>query len=139
MLRFDSSYFWSTPMTMAGYPLIAVAAASLVGIAVVFDPGVLRMSWLRGIGKVSYGLYLWHVTGIEVVARLVRPVGAWLIPLSLIVSLVPTLISWLAVEKPALSLKRFARMRPADALREPVPVGRAPIDNFSTTLAERES
>jgi peptidoglycan/LPS O-acetylase OafA/YrhL len=139
MLRFESSYYWSVAMVMWGYPAIALAAACLVAIAIVYDPGILRLSWLRGIGKVSYGLYLWHVTVIEVVARSLRDVGAWLIPLSLLVSLLPTLVSWFAIERPALSLKRFAPMRPSEATSEPAPIGPMPERDLSASLAETES
>jgi len=124
MLRYQSSYYWSVGMVTAGYPAIAVAAACLVAIAIIYDPAALRFRWLSGIGKVSYGLYLWHMTGIEVLARLVRDVGAWFLPLALVTSLIPTLISWYFIERPALFLKRFVPMRatevsPAVALAPP--------------------
>ena len=139
MLRFNSSYYWSVAMVIAGYPAVAVASACAVAIAIVYDPGILRMSWLTRIGRVSYGLYLWHVTGIEIAARLLRPASAWLIPLSFLFSLVPTFLSWILIEKPALSLKRFAPMRPARAIGEPVPITAVPDGDFSSSLAETES
>jgi glycine/D-amino acid oxidase-like deaminating enzyme len=42
MLRFQSSYYWSVPMVIAGYPAVAMAAACLVVIAIVREPGVVR-------------------------------------------------------------------------------------------------
>jgi peptidoglycan/LPS O-acetylase OafA/YrhL len=119
-VAFRSSYYWSAPMVMAGYPAIAVAAACLVAIAIVYEPRALRFSWLTGIGRVSYGLYLWHMTGIAVVAQLLGHVSAWLIPLAFLLSLVPTLLSWYLIEQPALSLKRYAPMRPAEVHAEQV-------------------
>jgi peptidoglycan/LPS O-acetylase OafA/YrhL len=124
MVRYRSSYYWSVAMVTAGYPAIAVLAACLVAMAVIYDPAALRFPWLSGIGKVSYGLYLWHMTGIEVLARFVRHVGAWFFPLALVTSLIPTLISWYLIERPAFSLKRFVPMRatempPAVALIAP--------------------
>lgn len=114
VFRVQSSYYWSRGMVIAGYPLIAMCAACLVAIAVIYDPVALRWSWLTGIGKVSYGLYLWHVTAIALLMPLVPRVGAWLMPLALICALVPTLLSWYLVERPALALKRYAPMRPAE-------------------------
>jgi len=107
-------------MVMAGYPAIAVAAACLVAIAIVYEPRVLRFSWLTGIGRVSYGLYLWHMTGIAVAAQLLGHVSAWLIPFGFLLSLAPTLLSWHLIEQPALSLKRYAPMRPAEVQQEQV-------------------
>ena len=114
MLHFRSSYYWSRGMAMAGYPAVALGAACLVAIAILYDPAPLRFSWLTQIGKVSYGLYLWHMTGIAVLTPLVPSVGAGLIPLALLVSLVPTLLSWYLIERPLLALKRFAPMRAAN-------------------------
>jgi peptidoglycan/LPS O-acetylase OafA/YrhL len=126
-------------MVIAGYPAVAMAAACLVVIAIVREPGILRVSWLTGIGRVSYGLYLWHVTGIEIVARFLRDGSAWLIPLSLLVSLVPTLLSWFIVERPALSLKRLAPMRASGAIAQPVPVAAVADGDYAGSLAETES
>ena len=128
MIGFRSSYYWSLGMVLAGYPAIALSAACLVAIAIVYDPILLRLGWLRGIGKVSYGLYLWHMTGIAVAAQLLQHVTAWLIPFALLLSLIPTLLSWYFIERPALALKRFAQMRPAA-----VPPAAAPV-----TAAEAE-
>ena len=111
IVRFGSSYYWSPSMAVAGYPAIAVSATCLVAIAIVYNPPALRLSWLTRIGKVSYSLYLWHTTAIAVLAQLLSHMSAWLIPLALLLSLVPTLLSWYLIERPALSLKRFAPMR----------------------------
>lgn len=120
VFQFQSDYFWSRGMVIAGYPAIAVCATCFVGIAVLHDPVVLRLRWLRGIGKVSYGLYLWHVTALAVLAPLVPRVGAGLIPLTLLCALVPTLLSWYLVERPMLALKRYAPMRPAELPSQPI-------------------
>ena len=116
VVRYRSSYYWSATMVTVGYPAIAVAAACLVAIAIIYNPAALRFRWLSGIGKVSYGLYLWHMTGIEVLARFVRHRGALFLPLALVTSLVPTLISWYLIERPALLLKRFVPMRDTEVL-----------------------
>jgi peptidoglycan/LPS O-acetylase OafA/YrhL len=110
VLREWSPFFSNRAMVIAGYPAIAVSAACLVAIAIVYDPAALRFSWLRGIGKVSYGFYLWHMTAIAVLVQLLPHLSAWLIPLAFLLSLVPTLLSWYLIEQPALSLKRYAPM-----------------------------
>lgn len=122
VLRFQSSYYWSTAMVIGGYPAIAVTATSMIAMAIIYEPAVLRFSWLTGIGRISYGLYLWHMTSIAVVAELMDHITPWLIPLAFALSLVPTLFSWYLIEQPALSLKRFAPMRPAD-----VPIEQAEV------------
>jgi peptidoglycan/LPS O-acetylase OafA/YrhL len=138
MLTFWSSYYWSRGMVMAGYPAIAIGATCLVAIAILYDPAPLRFPWLTKIGKVSYGLYLWHMTVIAILAQLTRRVGAWLIPLALLVSLIPTLLSWYFVERPLLSLKRYAPMRAADAPAGFESIAPATDTGFSS-LAEPES
>ena len=122
---------------MAGYPAVAVGAACLVAIAILYDPAPLRFSWLTQIGKVSYSLYLWHMTAIAVLAPLTRSVGAGLIPLALLVTLVPTLLSWYLIERPLLSLKRYAPMRAAE---QPIAVAppAAPLEEVLPVSAESE-
>ena len=110
ILREWSPYFSNRAMVVAGYPAIAVSAACLVAIAIVYDPPALRFAWLRGMGKISYGFYLWHMTAIAVLVQLLPHPTAWLIPLAFLLSLVPTLLSWYLLERPALALKRYAPM-----------------------------
>lgn len=115
---------------MAGYPAVALGAVCLVAIALLYEPAPLRFSWLTQIGKVSYGLYLWHMTGIAVLTPLTRSVGAGLIPLALLVSLVPTLLSWYVIERPLLSLKRYAPMRATEQ-----PIARDPAATLGKDLS----
>jgi peptidoglycan/LPS O-acetylase OafA/YrhL len=110
IVRDHSLFFSYRDMVIAGYPAIALSSACLVAIAIVYDPAALRLSWLRGIGKISYGFYLWHMTAIAVLVELLPHRTAWLIPLAFLLSLVPTLLSWYLIEQPALSLKRYAPM-----------------------------
>ena len=111
VLRERSAMFSSRAMVVAGYPAIAMLAACFVAIAITREPAALRWSWLTTLGKVSYGLYLWHMIGIALVANFLSRVNGWLIPLAFVASLVPTLASWVLIEQPALALKRYAPMR----------------------------
>jgi peptidoglycan/LPS O-acetylase OafA/YrhL len=66
---------------------------------------VLNQSWLVYIGKISYGLYLWHYAIFcEVQGR------HWLLRQELAIELgltvIATLISFYLIERPALKLKR---------------------------------
>jgi peptidoglycan/LPS O-acetylase OafA/YrhL len=109
---------------LGGFSLFAVAAAVVVVAAVDTEWGgnhVLRLPALQLLGRVSYGLYLWHLLVFYAVRRWADDVP--IVPriaLALAVSLAVTTLSHWVVERPALRLKRrFAAPRPT-------PVGTAP-------------
>jgi peptidoglycan/LPS O-acetylase OafA/YrhL len=61
----------------------------------------LQARWLRAVGRVSYGLYIWH--GFVFVAiHHWRPnqTFARLLPAALSITVACTLVSWFCVEKP---------------------------------------
>jgi peptidoglycan/LPS O-acetylase OafA/YrhL len=67
---------------------------------------------LRG-HDISYGLYLWHMIVINALVEL-RLVGAWRwAGLAAVLSIVIAILSWLFVERPAMTLKRRGDQRPA--------------------------
>jgi peptidoglycan/LPS O-acetylase OafA/YrhL len=53
--------------SIVSYTFLAIAFTGLLGISVISDPisslvgRSLSLDWLRRIGKISYGLYLWHL------------------------------------------------------------------------------
>jgi peptidoglycan/LPS O-acetylase OafA/YrhL len=96
-----------------GFTAIAVAFAVLVALAL--DPprvvaGVLGAAPLRAIGKVSYGVYVWHVITAHVVGRALHaawptlPLWAYLAAWLLLLAAV-TAASWRWFEAPLLRLK----------------------------------
>lgn len=124
LLLAASAPVWERPMFLGWViqpGLIAATAAATVALAVVRPSGVgwLMAPWLRHLGRISYGLYLFHylvpqalnlyvpfvaglTEGPEKVLRLV----IWLA-----VSLLLAEASWRLVEQPALRLKQVAVWR----------------------------
>ncbi len=106
VFRFD---FTDGLLYQGGFTLIAVA----VGIVIVAAIGsswflrpLFRSSVLRGAGRISYGLYLWHIAIFFAVARYG---DTWGSPLRVLVAYpltaAATWLSWRYVERPALALK----------------------------------
>ena len=86
----------------AGLVVVAVAETDSVLSRALAHPG------LRRLGRVSYGLYLWHLLVFSAVRRWVDP-AVPVVPrllLALAISAGCTAISWTVVERPALRMKR---------------------------------
>jgi peptidoglycan/LPS O-acetylase OafA/YrhL len=84
----------------AGSVVLAIAHGSLPGV------GVLSMRVLRGVGRVSYGLYLWHFPVFRFVGRHTETWAA--VPrlaVALGTSATLTALSWYAIERVALARK----------------------------------
>jgi len=94
-----------------GYSAIAIAFAVLVALAADPSPAprpVLNNPVMRYLGRISYGIYLWHILAGYVVQDLI---GARLEPpLKIIIWLFAAIgfasISWFAFERPILGLKK---------------------------------
>lgn len=110
--------FWSikadpltTPRILAGYPVVALGAAAML-IGVLSSAKVLSKSVLVYLGKISYGLYVYHVLGLMVSDYAVPHADAALsryllrdaIALTLTVTFAATSFRWL--ETPFLGVKQ---------------------------------
>ncbi len=109
--------------SIVSYTFLAMAFTGLLGISLISDPRFsllgrsLSLDWLRNIGKISYGLYLWHLPLFILWVRLLGsprflrpyPVARNLlsfVSLLLLVLVVAT-ISWRVFEQPILRLKEI--------------------------------
>ena len=105
--------FGSSFMTLGGFTLLAIATGVVIVNVVLGPPrylrGFLEYGPLVWIGRISYGLYLWHYPIFKATSFLKL---SWLFQLAvaLAVTLAVTCFSFYLIERPALSLKR-ARMR----------------------------
>lgn len=125
------TFFWTQGPAGAyvyygGYTVISLAAAAVLNSLLVGSPRLERLfSWrpLRATGKVSYGLYLWHVMILEILLQHTFGLGAWSRALlGLALSVAATVASWVFVEQPFLRLKiRYATLRPVPAVVVPEP------------------
>jgi peptidoglycan/LPS O-acetylase OafA/YrhL len=102
---------------LGGYTLFAAAAAVVVIATVDTDwvgNRVLRLGPLRVLGKVSYGVYLWHNAVIWALVYYGASLEIWeRVVVFLGATIALTTASWFLVERPALRLKRrFERRRP---------------------------
>lgn len=110
-----------------GFTLLALAAAGILNAALVGSRSLNNLlSWspLRATGRVSYGLYLWHLMILEILVQHSMGLGRWSRAiLGLALSAAATLISWYCVEQPFLRLKSRYSTQPSRvpvAVPEPV-------------------
>jgi peptidoglycan/LPS O-acetylase OafA/YrhL len=79
----------------------------------------------RLVGRVSYGIYLWHLPVMVAVEHLWPGLAYWLsVALSLVLTAAAVALSWLVVETPAQAWSRRAlARRPAPAAVTAAPSG----------------
>jgi peptidoglycan/LPS O-acetylase OafA/YrhL len=106
-LRPDSVPSW--PATLLGFPTVALGCTLILLATLGSASRILRASPLRYLGKVSYGLYMYHALAIFLVSRILtlKPEMMWLqFPLSLSLTITIAAISYKVLEAPFLNLKR---------------------------------
>jgi peptidoglycan/LPS O-acetylase OafA/YrhL len=104
-------------MQMIGFPGLAMGFSGLVAFAITRPMRWLAWAPLSRTGFYSYALYLWHSTVLLLFERVTLLHGALFIALGAIVCVMPVTLSWLLVERPALSLKHRFPMRATKASR----------------------
>jgi peptidoglycan/LPS O-acetylase OafA/YrhL len=96
-----------------GRLIVAVPAAAIL-LSCLYSRSVLvRGSWVVGLGKISYGLYVWHLTALLIVTMMFRPLWGWqLLAVKVIGFGVTIVLAWASyrwIESPFLRLKdKFA-------------------------------
>ena len=98
-----------------GHLLVAVAAGAILYAGLHSHSPLLRGAWVVRLGKISYGLYMLHLTAILIALKLLRPVWGWqLLAAKLLGFGLTVLLAWASYrwfESPFLRLKdRFARV-----------------------------
>jgi peptidoglycan/LPS O-acetylase OafA/YrhL len=106
------------PISMREVPgrlIIALGAGAMLYGCLHSRSKLLTGEWVVSLGKVSYGLYLWHLTGLLIAKSLLHPVSGAALLAAKAVGFVLTMIlafaSYRWIESPFLRLKdRFARV-----------------------------
>ena len=100
----NSSFFYTSGFTLVAVVVLVMILASVEQAWLVCQ--VLEQSWLRFIGRISYGIYLWHFVVFTFLSKhfFVGP-RAIRILIGLSITLAITMTSWYLVEQPALRLK----------------------------------
>jgi peptidoglycan/LPS O-acetylase OafA/YrhL len=96
-----------------GRVIASLASASVLYGCLHSASKILTGAWVVKLGKVSYGLYMLHFTGMVIVATLIRPLGRSQMlashALAFVVTVLLALVSYRWIESPFLRLKdRFA-------------------------------
>jgi peptidoglycan/LPS O-acetylase OafA/YrhL len=119
------SYLAHNPpwLPTAGYTLLALSFAAVVGVAAADPPALMRALFanrpMRWLGRISYGVYLWHCLVGHVVRVYVVPLMpadvdfGWKLVVWFVLTVAVASLSWFAFERPLLALKaRFVSARP---------------------------
>ena len=121
-----------SPTSLAAYLGVALATTALVYALALRRPELKPLEWLltlapvRYLGRVSYGLYLWHPLAC-VVAKEQFPNldGVSAVALKILGAMVPTMLSYHLVEKPCLRWK--GRFAPPARAAAPAAPGTVPL------------
>ena len=93
--------------TMIGFPLVAVSCGMIL-VAAMGIPAI--PNWLRYLGKISYGLYVYHALGIFLSDKMIH--GVVRLPVALGITILLSVVSYKYLETPFLRVKeKFSHVR----------------------------
>jgi len=96
-----------------GRLVVAISAGAILYSCLYSNSRLVRGSWVVELGKISYGLYVWHLTAILIVVKLFHPSWGWQLlavkGLGFVMTVMLALASYRWIESPFLRLKdKFA-------------------------------
>jgi peptidoglycan/LPS O-acetylase OafA/YrhL len=96
-----------------GRMIVSLGAGAILYGCLYSSSKLVRAGWIVSLGKVSYGLYLLHLTGLFLLQNLIHPAWGWLLlatkALGLVMTVILAFASYRWIESPFLRLKdRFA-------------------------------
>ncbi len=100
----------SGPALMAGYALIALGCAAVLQGFCMIGPSHMPQ-WAANLGKISYGLYVYHYLAINIASKLFErfhvPYPEWFsVPLALLLTILAAHLSYKWLETPFLKIKK---------------------------------
>jgi len=101
--------WWNKYMALVGFALVACASATIIADLVVGNHSLIKrflsLKFLVQIGKISYGIYLWHFPVFHLCNKVFHLPEPYQGTIKIAASVLVAVISYIALEKPFLDLK----------------------------------